>query len=206
MSEPLSAFLKFRIDRAKLVRWLDAPVRPASRWSDWRQMGGKYYNVGIQHLSEYSAADLARAVAKCDASLLDYRDNRAALRGFMSTAEEPQLKRATYQADTSDFIAGSLTYAENLIEYLMFYAVVRSVEAVFGADESGIAVIRNYIWGGPEARTTHSAMRLGAGARSEFLGAGELESAGGAFLAMAEEMMTRDPHPPPVVDELDSLR
>lgn len=204
MSEPDAAFLKLRIDRPRLVRWLDAPVGPASRWTDWREMGGQYYNSGVQYLSDYSDADMAESLAKADAALLRYRDNRSAVRDIMSSAEAPHLKRASYQADTRDFVAGSLTYAENLIEYIVFYAIVRSAVDVFTGDDYGIAVIHNYIWGSD--RTTHSAMRLGPGGRSEFMRADEMQSAGGTFLQMAEEMMAQTPNPPAVIDELDGLR
>jgi hypothetical protein len=67
-------------------------------------------------------------------------------------------------------------------------------------------VIHNYIWGSASGRVTHSAMRLGPGPHSAFMGAGDIGSAGGAFLAMAEEMMAQEQRSPVVVDELDSLR
>jgi hypothetical protein len=130
MSEPLSAFLKFRIDRVRLVQWLDAPVLRASRWTDWRQMGGKYYNHGVQELSDYSDVDMAATIAKADGALRRYRDNRTAVRDIMSAAEAPQFKRAAYQSETRDFVAGSLTYSENLIDYIAFYTIARGVEAL----------------------------------------------------------------------------
>ena len=43
MSEPDGAFLKLRIARPDLVRWLDSPPAPASRWLDWRSIGGQWY-------------------------------------------------------------------------------------------------------------------------------------------------------------------
>jgi hypothetical protein len=206
MSEPQSAFLKFRIDRARLVEWLNAPVAPASRWADWREMGGQYYNEGIQHLRDFSDIDMAENITKADGSLRRYRDNRAAIAYVMSTAEAPQLKRACYQAATRDFVAGSLTYAENLIDYIVFYAVARGVEDFLASDDCGLAVIHNYIFGSAPRRTTHSAMRLGPGARSAFMAADEIGSAGGTFLALAEEMMSQEARPPAVIDELGSLQ
>jgi hypothetical protein len=207
MSEPQSAFLKLRIDRAKLVRWLNAPVARASRWSDWREMGGKYYNHGVQELRDYSDIDMAEAIAKADGFLRRFQDNRAALQDIMSTAETPQFKRASYQTETRDFVAGSLTYAENLINYIMFYAIVRGAEALLGADDYGIAAIHNFIWGDERARVTHSAMRLGPGVRSEFMSGTDMNSAGGAFQEIATEMMPLDATAPPVlIDELDGLR
>jgi len=160
-AEPLSAFFKLRIDRPKLVRWLDSPVRRASQWTDWRDIGGQYHNVGVQELRDFSDADMARTVAESDALLLRYKDNRAAVREIMNSAEEPYLKHASYRTDTQDFVAGSLTYAENLVDYIAFYTVVRGAAASFAGDDYGIAVIHNYQWG--STRDTSSAMRLGPG-------------------------------------------
>jgi hypothetical protein len=203
MSEPESAFFRLRMDRARLVGWLDAPVQQVSRWTDWREMGGRYYNSGVQHLSDYSNADMAKSLGKADAALFRYQDNRSAVRDIMNSAEAPHLKRASYVPDTRDFVAGSLTYAENLIDYIVFYAIVRGAGDMFTDGDYGIAVIHNYIWGSD--RTTHSAMRLGPGARSEFMTPGEMSSAGGAFQGIADEMLSGD-HPPAPIDELDSLR
>jgi hypothetical protein len=203
MSEPDSAFFKLRIDRASLVRWLDAPVVLASEWADWREMGGQYYNHGVQSLNDYSEADMADTIRKADANLHRFRDGRAAVRDIMRSAEAPHFMRASYQVDTRDFVAGSLTYAENLIDYIVFYAAVRSAAKFFSADDYGIAVIHNYIWG--RDRTTHSALRLGPGAHSAFMSAADKASAGGAFLEMAEAMMAQDAKPA-VVDELEGLK
>jgi hypothetical protein len=207
MSEPLAAFLKLRIERAKLVQWLNSPVPRASQWSDWRNMGGQYYMSGIQHLGDVSDSGMAKYVAECDARLHRYRDNRSGLQDIMSTAEAPELKRASYTLDTGDFVAGSLTYAENLIDYMVFYSVVRGAEALLGADDYGIATIHNFIWGDERSRVTHSAMRLGPGVRSEFMSGADMNSAGGAFQEIANEMMPPDAAAPPIlIDELDGLR
>jgi hypothetical protein len=203
MSEPLSAFFKLRIDRASLVRWLDTPVVLASQWRDWREIGGRYYNNGVQDIRDYSDADLASTIAKADSSLSRFRHNRAAVRDIMSSAEAPHVMRASYSTDTRDFIAGSLTYSENLIDYIFFYAVVRSAATFLGPQDYGIAVIHNYVWG--RDHTTHSAMRLGPGVHATFMSENERASAGGVFLEMADEML-RDKDPPAVIDELDGLK
>ena len=117
MSEPESAFFKLRIDRGRLVQWLDAPVMLASQWTDWRGIGGRYYNHGVQDISDFSEADMAQTIAKSDAGLRRFRDTRAGVRDILSSAEAPHLMRASYSADSRDFVAGSLTYAENLIDY-----------------------------------------------------------------------------------------
>jgi len=204
MSEPESAFFKLRIDRGRLVQWLDAPVMLASQWTDWRGIGGRYYNHGVQDISDFSEADMAQTIAKSDAGLRRFRDTRAGVRDILSSAEAPHLMRASYSADSRDFVAGSLTYAENLIDYIVFYALVRGAAKFFGPDDYGIAVVHNYVWGSD--RTTHSAMRLGPGSRSAFMAANEIQSAGGAFLEMAEAMMSPDARHAAVIDELDSLR
>jgi hypothetical protein len=41
MSEPDSAFLKLKIDRADLITWLEDRPRLASGWTDWRSIGGQ---------------------------------------------------------------------------------------------------------------------------------------------------------------------
>jgi hypothetical protein len=162
--------------------------------------GRRYYNHGgVQDFADYSNADMADAIARSDANLSRFRDNRTAVWDIMRSAEAPHLMRASYRTDTRDFVAGSLTYAENLIDYIVFYAVVRSAATFLGPDDYGVAVIHNYVWG--RDRTTHSALRLGPGVRAAFMAA----SAGGVFLEMAEEMM-RDQNPPAVIDELDGLK
>lgn len=207
MSEPRAAFLKLRIGRPKLVQWLDAPPAPSSQWSDWRKMGGQYYVSGTQHLGDVSDSDMTKYVAECDASLRRYRDNRSGLQDIMSTAEAPELKRASYNLDSWDFVAGSLTYAENLIDYMVFYSVVRGAEAFLGPHDYGIATIHNFIWGDERSRVTHSAMRLNPGMPSEFMSGADMDSAGDAFQEIANEMMAPNATAPPVViDELDGLR
>lgn len=172
-------------------------------------MGGEYYipMSGTQHLGDVSDSDMTKYVAECDARLHSYPDNRSGLQDILSTAEAPELKRASYKLDTGDFVAGSLTYAENLIDYIVFYSVVRGAEALLGADDYGIATIHNFIWGDERSRVTHSAMRLGPGVRSEFMSGPDMNSAGGAFQEIANEMMPPDATAPHVlIDELDGLR
>jgi hypothetical protein len=206
MSEPISAFVKLRIDRPKLVQWLDAPVALASRWTDWRDMGGQYYSGGDdKDLKDFSNVEMAAKIAECDGILRRCRDNRFALKSVLRTAEAPQYKRASYRTETRDFMAGSLTYAENLINFVVFYAIVRGVEEFFAPDDYGVAVLHDFVWGEPEEHVTHSAVRLGPGARSGFMHADEMASASGAFQAIADEMLSQDSKPPEI-DELDSLK
>ena len=202
MSEPFAAFLKLRIDRPKLVLWLDAPVGPASQWADWRNMGGQYYGSdGVKELRDFSDSEMAEYVTECGARLRRFGDHRSALRAIMSTAAEPHFKRASYHADTREFIAGSFTYGENLTDFIVFYSVVRAVEALLGDGDDGIAVIHDFVW----EQATDSAMRLGPGARSEFMNSTDMSRAGDAFQEIADEML-QDSTAGPVIDELDSLR
>jgi hypothetical protein len=206
MSEPDAAFFKLRIERPQLIRWLDAPVPPASKWSDWRNIGGQYYFGDVRDIKDIPDQKMADQILECDRELRPYATNRDAVRAILETAAgAPYLKRAVYHADTQDFVAGSLIYAENLDNCMVFYAVVRGAEAFLGADGYGIAVIHNYIWGAANERRTRSALRLGPGARSEFMKETERASAGGAFQGIANEMLS-PAHRPPVIDELDALK
>ena len=102
-------------------------------------------------------------------------------------------------------MAGSLTYAENLIDYMVFYSIVRGAEALLGADDYGIAAIHNFIWGDERARVTHSAMRLGPGGQSELMNSADMSSAGEAFQEIADEMLRGDSSPV-LIDEVTGLR
>jgi hypothetical protein len=203
VSEPFAAFVKLRIDRPKLVQWLDSPVPRAVQWTDWRNMGGQYYtDDGVKDLRDFSDSEIAEKVTECDARLRNYRDNRSALQDILSTADMPQFKRASYRADTWEFIAGSLTYAENLAEFITFYSVVRAVETLLEDGDGGIALIHDFL----HDLATDSAMRLGPGGRSEFMSSSEMSGAGDAFQEIADEMLRDSTAPPVLIDELDSLR
>jgi hypothetical protein len=65
-------------------------------------------------------------------------------------------------------------------------------------------VIHNYIWG--DAHDTLAALRLGPGARSEFMAAADLRSAAGAFQPIADEVLNAKPFRPPAHIELDTLK
>jgi hypothetical protein len=208
MSEPLAAFAKFRIDRARLLRWLSEPVAPASKWSDWRQIGGKYYFTGgVRDIADIAAAELADKVSEADGELGSFATYRSALRSVLDSAEAPYMKRAQYLPEMGELVVGSLAYSENLTAYISFYAIMRGVEAVLGPDDYGIAVIHNYFWGSASDRVPHSAMPMGPGAASTFLRQGDVTSAGGIIEAIAQEMVPPGASQPPVpIDELDRLK
>ena len=210
MSEPCSAFLKLRIKREGLVAWLDGPVSPAAHWSDWRGIGGQYYfDGGVGDIADISDAEMADNVTECDRALGGFSNNRAALRYILDAAEAPYLKRCTYRDGV--FLAGTLTYAENLIPYMQFLAVARGAAEHLEADGEGLALIHNYIWG-EGAEATEGAMRLGPGKTSRFLvetekpaAAQELQPIVTEMLAIGEGAEDVSKVPPPI-DELEDLK
>ena len=207
MSEPDAAFLKLEIERAALVAWLDDRPPPASNWRDWRGIGGEYqFDGGRGDIADLSGLEWNRHLADCDAELRGYATNREALTKLFDPSENPFLIRVAYNEERREFVAGSLAYSENLYDFIVFLTVARGSAARLGADGHGLAVIHNYIWGGPDERTTRVALRLGPGPRSEFMAAGELASPGGAFQGIADEIMNAKPFPPPAHIELDTLR
>lgn len=204
MSEPDGAFLKLRIARPDLVRWLDAPPARASGWVDWRDIGGQwYFDAGPEELRGISMMRLLRTMAECDAILARSATNRQALRGILNAAETPEIRHAAYDPGTQDFVAGTLTYSENLNDFIAFLALARGAAAFLAPDGHGIAVIHNYLWGDEDEQITQAALRLGPGNASGFMDEAEGRSAGGAFQALADQML--DQTRPPM-DELDSLR
>jgi hypothetical protein len=214
MSEPDAVFLKLKIARPDLIRWLDAPVPRASQWSDWRDIGGSYYfKGGPRDIKDISDEELLSKIAACDRTLSGMSSNRIALRQIIDGAEAPFLKRASYDAQSSEFVAGSLTYSENLLDFIEFLAIVRGAADFLGAEGSGVALIRNFIWGDPNSEPPRAAMRLGPGPTSSFMAEHERESAVGPFQEIADAMLQTADHMgegasemPPGIDELDTLR
>lgn len=203
MSEPDAAFLKLQISRASLVKWLDSPAPSASTWSDWRSIGGQWYLGGVQEIERASEAEIRKIIVDCDARLARH-SNRTALREILKSAEAPQLARSAYDDKAQEYVAGSLTYSENLVDFIVFLAVARGAAAFLQEDGYGIAVIHNYIWGDEDARITQAALRLGPGTTSAFLSETDRKSAAGAFQSIADEMLANEPPPPS--DDLDLLK
>ena len=199
-----AAFLKLQISRENLVRWLDSPAPPASKWQDWRSIGGEWsFKDGERPIADISETELQENVAKCD-QRLSQRTNREVLRDVLKSADAPFLKRATYDAKTSEFVAGTVAYSANLLDAIVFLTLARGATDHLGPDNHGIAVIHNYIWGDNSEKITRAAMRLGPGARSEFMAEAEKASAAGAFQGLAMDMLNK--RQPAAVDELESLR
>ena len=211
MAEPPSAFLQLRVPRANLVRWLDAPVRSAADWHDWREIGGSYHlGGGPRDLATIPDEALARTIEEADAGLATCATNRAALRAIMGFAEARFFRRCTYDEATQDFVAGTLTYDENLVRYIQFLALGRGAADALMPDGHGIALIHNYVWS-PEI--AGKAIVLGPGATSTFAGAEAYSAAVPLFQPIAEEMLAigaevdeeLDKAPMPI-DVLDRLK
>ena len=214
MSEPDAVFLKLKIARPDLLRWLDAPVPRASQWSDWREIGGSwYFKGGPRDINDISDEEMLAQIAACDRTLSGMGSNRAALRQIIDGAEAPFLKRASYDAQSHEFVAGNLTYSENLLDFIEFLAVARGAASFLGSEGSGVVLIRNFIWGDPNSEPARAAMRLGPGTTSSFMAEHERESAVGAFqeiadamLQIAQTMGEDGSNAPAPIDELDALR
>ena len=189
MSEPYSAFLKFQMPRENLARWLAAPVPTASRWSDWRTIGGQWYLSEGKDLAASSDQDLGKLVSECDAMLARHSDNRAALRAILQSAEADNIKVAAYDSSETHFVAGSLTYSENLYDLIVFLTVARGAADFFEADGRGLAVVHDYIWGEEGERETVAALGLDGIGRSEFLASDAFGNAAGAFERMVDAML-----------------
>ena len=206
MSEPYSAFLKLQVSRENLSQWLAAPVPAASRWSDWRTIGGQWYLSGGKDLAASSDQDLGKLVSACDAMLARHSDNRAALRAILQSAEADNIKVAAYDSSETHFVAGSLTYSENLYDLIVFLTVARGAADFFEADGRGLAVVHDYIWGEEGERETVAALGLDGIGRSEFLASDAFGNAAGAFERMVDAMLDGkdDPefHPREQLDRL----
>lgn len=189
MSEPYSAFLKFQMPRENLARWLAAPVSAASRWPDWRTIGGQWYLSGGKDLAASSDQDLGKLVSECDAMLARHSDNRAALRAILQSAEADNIKVAAYDSSETHFVAGSLTYSENLYDLIVFLTVARGAADFFEVEGKGLAVVHDYIWGEEGERETVAALGLAGIGGSEFLASDAFGNAAGAFEGMVDAML-----------------
>ncbi|WP_241069770.1 hypothetical protein [Achromobacter insuavis] len=189
MSEPYSAFLKLHMPRENLARWLAAPVPAASRWSDWRAIGGQWYLSDGTDLAGASDQDLVKLVSECDAMLVRHPDNRAALRAILESAEADNIRVAAYDPTEAHFVAGSLTYSENLYDLIVFFAVVRGAADFFEVDGHGLAVVHDYIWGEEGERETVAALGLTGKGDSGFMACDAFGSATGAFEGMVDAML-----------------
>lgn len=211
MSEPDAAFVKLKIARADLVRWLDAPVPRASRWTDWRRIHGQYAAEGRNGednptLEQMTDAALSQTIKDADDQLQRFADNRDAIRHVLLTAEAPPLKHAVYDDTLNEFVAGSLTYSENLGGYIVFLSIARGAADFLAADGHGLVLLHAYLWD-HAADGSPGALRLGPGAASSFMASNELSSAVGAFQPIVSAIDFENlEQEKPGRDDLDHLR
>lgn len=189
MSEPYSAFLKLEISRENLARWLAAPVPAASRWPDWRAIGGQWYLSEGRDLATCSDQDLGKLIAECDARLERHVDNRAALRAILQSAEADNIKVAAHDRAGTHFVAGSLTYSENLYDLVVFFALARGAADFLDPGGRGLAVVHDYLWGEEGERETVAVLEMVGPGGSEFTPIGESGKAASVFEAMVETML-----------------
>jgi len=191
MSEPESAFVKFKIGREALTRWLDAKPSPASRWHDWRAMGGEWY-LGRGHgpLADASDDALDGILRGADERLAHFSSNRELL-GLLvvHSAEAPELWLAAFEQGGENLVAGSLTYSENLEDFIVFLALARGVADYLGPADHGHAVVHNYIWGSEEEQQTTAALQMLPSGESRLLPEAEQPDVAAAFLPVAEALM-----------------
>ena len=166
MSEPYSAMAQFEISPAALSSYLAAAARPASRWSDWADMCGREDATGQQNglpSSLHSQMDFG-----CVDDWLSEGDHRSHLHAFLEVAEQPSLARFEYDEKTGLASIVNLTVAtEQFRNPLWFLATIRGA-ADYVDSPGGLAVVRNYLWGGPSSRYTMAVLRLEPGG-SRFL-------------------------------------
>lgn len=189
MSEPFSAFLKLQMSSENLARWLAAPVPAASRWSDWRSIGGHWLLFDGRNLAVSSDQALSELISACDAMLVRHSDNREALGAILKSAEADNIKIAAYDCTETQFVAGSLTYSENLYDFIVFLTVARGAADFFEADDRGLAVVHDFIWGEDGEGETVAALRLVGKSGSGFMLSDEFGSATDAFEGIAEAML-----------------
>lgn len=208
MSEPEGVFIKLEIERPQLIRWLGARPSPASRWNDWRDLGGSWhFGGGDAGLTDASDAHLQELLAVTDRTLASFDDNRAALSFVLDTAPAPQARIAAFDRAGKTFVAGSLMYSENLYDFLVFLAFARGAADHLAPSGHGLAIIKNFVFGDPDSEDPTAAMRMMPTGQSHFLGEGDRASAVPAFRDIAEAMLDEKELPDfPVRDQMGELR
>ena len=205
MSEPESAFVKFKIGREALTRWLDAKPSPATRWHDWRAIGGEWY-LGRGHgpLADASDDALDGILQDADARLAHVADNRELLGMLVvHSAEAPELWLATFEQGAENFVAGSLTYSENLEDFIVFLALARGVADYLDGADHGHAIVHNYLWGSEEDQGSTAVLEMLPSGVSRLLPEVEQPEVAASFVPVVDALM--DAQLPPgfaVRDEL----
>ncbi|MGK6322567.1 hypothetical protein ACMGDM_05725 [Sphingomonas sp. DT-51] len=160
MSEPFSAFLQLRCSRAALTRWLDAAPTYASRWRDWRDIGGRWSLRDGESLDHATDATLVGLVHDADALIGRFADNRAFVRRLLwHPCGMTEFQLASFDSDET-FVAGCVEYSESLVDILAFHAIVRGAADHLGQSGSGAALVHNFVWGMFHEAPTAGAARL----------------------------------------------
>jgi len=205
MSEPESAFVKLKIGRDALARWLDAKPSLASRWHDWRAIGGQWYLEG-RHGALADASDdaLEGIVQGADNRLAHFADNRELLGVLVvQSAEAPELWLSAFEQGGETFVAGSLTYSENLEDFLVFLALARGVADYLDPADHGHAIVHNYLWGSEEEQGSTAALEMLPSGVSRLLPETEQPAVAAGFLSVVDALM--DGELPPGFSVRDEL-
>lgn len=191
MSEPESVFVKLKISREALTRWLHAKPSPATRWQDWRTIGGEWY-LGRGHgpLADASDDALESILRGADDRLARFSSNRELLGMLLiHSAEAPELWLSAFDQGGENFVAGSLTYSENLEDFIVFLALARGVADYLGPADHGHAIVHNYIWGSEEEQETTAALQMLPSGESRLLPDAEQPEVAAIFLPVADALM-----------------
>jgi hypothetical protein len=186
MSEPEAALLKFQVTRPTLTRWLRARPPLASRWDDWRAIGGTWHidGEGVA-LSDASEASVAGIMMEADRVLAAAPDNRELLHDLITgTAETPELRLSAYDDRGTTFVAGSLTYSESLHDFVVFLAMARGIADHLAPEGYGLAVVHNYLWGS----AVTAAVRMMPSGESRILPESERQNVLPAFQPIADAL------------------
>jgi hypothetical protein len=165
MSEPYSAMAQFQISPAALKSYLAVAARPTSHWPDWADLCGREDATGQQQGLPFSLhGDMDFDSVDRWLSEGDYRSH---LRAILGVAELPSLARFDYDEQGLLTIVNLTVATESFRSPLWFLATIRGA-ADYVDGPGGLAVIRNYVWGGPESKYTMAVLRLEPGG-SRFL-------------------------------------
>jgi hypothetical protein len=159
MSEPYAGLAQVTIERPALMAYLAAQPQKASHWHDWERIGGQWHGFAWD-------ADLAPVLSRVDAWLA--ASYRQAVHTVLAWSEAPAIGRCVYDDAAQRFTFGTLTLSQNLNEIVFFFAVARGLATHMRDDQSGFAVVHNYLWKGSD---TLAVMGLGADGHSAFLDA-----------------------------------
>ncbi len=213
MSEPNGAFMKAKMDRPALVQWLASPPPSPSRWTDWRDIGGRWYlDSGLIDLRDAPASDLSQIIAEAGAMLAQCVTNRDALQVMFRPGASAydagfsQARHIAFDFEAREFTAGALFYSESLSDLVVFLTVARGCVSVLLPTDQGIAVVHDWIFSSEDGSATIAAMALGPGDHSGFLIEDERASAAAAFAMLVGAIMEEPDEANHITDHLDELR